>query len=105
MLEEPAWILFDDLLGLVKVKYFGEFLCKLSRATVSNIRIVGSLRRLGCSIPIEARPRLHFGACFQHPAHDRSRPAFGPRNFDGGDVGCWGGGAVTRQWNTLIRSL
>jgi hypothetical protein len=83
MLEEPAGVFLDDFFGAVELEDLLELLCELCRSRLAGVASVCSLRRLArLPADIEAWPRFHLSAGFQHPAHDGCCPALGSRDLD-----------------------
>jgi hypothetical protein len=83
MLEEPAGIFLDDFFGAVELKDLLELLCELCRPTLAGLAGVGGLRGFTRHpAEIEAWPRFHLSAGFQHPAHDGCCSALGPRDLN-----------------------
>jgi hypothetical protein len=95
MLEQPAGVLLDDLLGLVELEDLHELLGELGRASlVAVVGHPGGL--LGHAGEVETGPGLHLGAGLEHAAHDGRRSALGAGDGDArGKVGGrQGGGGV-----------
>lgn len=83
MLKEPAGVFLDDFLWPVELKDLLELSGELRWPSVAGLGGVCSLCRfVRHPGEIEAWPRFHLSAGFQHPAHDRCCPALGPRDLD-----------------------
>ena len=87
VLEEPAGVFLDDLLGPVKLKNVLQPLGELGGAGL--VGVGGPRRRVvHYFIELKAGPGFHFRAGFEHPAHDGCGPALGPGDLNArGEIG------------------